>query len=108
LDERIRDEVSNQPGSLPLLEFLLTELWAKRASGMLLHEAYDAIGGVRKAIAERAERTFGTLAAAEQEEARWALLQLGQPRENAQDTRRRARLQQPRPPAPRATATAAP
>jgi Novel STAND NTPase 1/TIR domain/FHA domain len=94
LDERILDEVRKQPGSLPLLEFLLTELWAKRASGMLLHEAYDAIGGVRKAIAERAERAFGTLAAAEQEEARWALLQLVQPGENAEDTRRRASLEQ--------------
>jgi KaiC/GvpD/RAD55 family RecA-like ATPase len=94
LDERILDEVSKQPGSLPLLEFLLTELWAKRAGGLLLHEAYDAIGGVRKAIAERAERTFGALAAAEQEEARWALLQLVVPGENAEDTRRRASLEQ--------------
>jgi KaiC/GvpD/RAD55 family RecA-like ATPase len=94
LDERILDEVRKQPGSLPLLEFLLTELWAKREAGMLLHEAYDAIGGVRKAIAERAERTFGALAAAEQEEARWALLQLVQPGENAEDTRRRASLEQ--------------
>lgn len=94
LDERILDEVSKQPGSLPLLEFLLTELWAKRDRGMLLHEAYDAIGGVRKAIAERAERTFGALAAAEQEEARWALLQLVVPGENAEDTRRRASLEQ--------------
>jgi KaiC/GvpD/RAD55 family RecA-like ATPase len=94
LDERILDEVRKQPGSLPLLEFLLTELWTKRTGGMLLHEAYDAIGGVRKAIAERAERTFGALAAAEQEEARWALLQLVQPGENAEDTRRRASLEQ--------------
>jgi TIR domain len=94
LDERILDEVRKQPGSLPLLEFLLTELWEKRRAGMLLHEAYDAIGGVRRAIAERAERTFETLGMAEQEEARWALLQLVVPGENAEDTRRRASLEQ--------------
>jgi TIR domain/FHA domain len=94
LDDRILDDVRKQPGSLPMLEFLLTELWKQRRGGMLLHECYDAIGGVRKAIAERAERTFETLATAEQEEARWALLQLVEPGENAEDTRRRASLDQ--------------
>ena len=52
-----------------------------------MHEAYDAIGGVRKAIAERAEKAFESLSIAEREVARWALVQLVVPGENAEDSR---------------------
>ena len=94
LNDRILEDVGEQPGSLPLLEFLLTELWEKRRGGVLLHEAYDAIGGLRKAIAERAEKAFESLTAADQEVARWALVKLVEPGENAEDTRRRASFEQ--------------
>ena len=92
LDARILNDVGEEPGNLPLLEFLLTELWDKRRGGELLHEAYDVIGGVRRAIADRAERTFAELPASEQETARWTLLQLVAPGEGALNSRRRARL----------------
>jgi TIR domain/FHA domain len=94
LDRRILDEVGEEPGSLPLLEFLLYGLWERRREGLLLHEAYDAIGGVRKAIAERAEKAFESLALVEQEIARSALVQLVVPGENAEDSRRRVNLEQ--------------
>jgi tetratricopeptide (TPR) repeat protein len=94
LVERILDDVGQEPGALPLLEFLLTELWEKRHGGELLHEAYNAIGGVRRAIAERAEQAFARLSEPEQEAAHWALLALVVPGEGAEDTRRRALLQE--------------
>jgi tetratricopeptide (TPR) repeat protein/KaiC/GvpD/RAD55 family RecA-like ATPase len=94
LIERILDEVGEEPGSLPLVEFLLTELWEKRRNGELLHEAYTAIGGVRRAIAERAEQAFSRLSEQEQEAAHWALLALVVPGEGAEDTRKRAILQE--------------
>jgi hypothetical protein len=55
LVDRILEEVGSEPGNLPLLEFLLTELWAKRERGLLTHGAYATIGGVKGAIATRAE-----------------------------------------------------
>jgi len=91
---RILDDVGVEPGSLPLLEFLLTELWEKRRSGELFHEAYDAIGGVRRAIAERAEQSFARMAVGEQEATHWALMALVVPGDGAADTRRRAFLEE--------------
>jgi hypothetical protein len=35
-----------EPGVLPLLEFALTELWARRVDHTITHGAYTAIGGV--------------------------------------------------------------
>ena len=55
LVDRILEDVGGEPGTLPLLEFLLTELWARRERGLLTHGAYAAIGGVKGAIATRAE-----------------------------------------------------
>ncbi|HMM88021.1 toll/interleukin-1 receptor domain-containing protein [Bradyrhizobium sp.] len=94
LIDRILEDVGQEPGALPLLEFLLSELWEKRHNGELLHEAYNAIGGVRRAIAERAEQAFARLSAPEQEAAHWALLALVVPGEGAEDTRRRAQMQE--------------
>lgn len=62
LTERILADVAGEPGNLPLLEFALTELWnLQTAQGLLTHEAYEKIGGVRKAIAWRAESIFNDL-----------------------------------------------
>jgi tetratricopeptide (TPR) repeat protein len=92
LVKRILDDVGQEPGNLPLLEFLLTELWEKRHGPELELTAYEAIGGVRRAIAEQAEKTFQRLNSAEQEAAQSALLALVVPGEGTEDTRRRAAL----------------
>ena len=55
LVKRILDDVGEEPGNLPLLEFVLTELWEERRGGQLLHAAYEAMGEVQGAIARRAE-----------------------------------------------------
>jgi tetratricopeptide (TPR) repeat protein len=90
---RMLDDVGREPGNLPLLEFLLTELWEKRQGLELELAAYEAIGGVRRAIAEQAEKTFERLNSdVEREAARSALLTLVVPGEGTADTRRRAPL----------------
>jgi tetratricopeptide (TPR) repeat protein len=90
---RILDDVGREPGNLPLLEFLLTELWEKRQGLELELTAYEAIGGVRRAIAEQAEKTFDRLNSdVEREAARSALLALVVPGEGTADTGRRAVL----------------
>jgi len=45
LVNRILNDVGDEPGNLPLLEFVLKELWDNRHGGILLNETYDAKGG---------------------------------------------------------------
>ena len=82
--------MKEQPGSLPLLEFVLTELWQQRQGGQLSHEAYERIGGLQGAIARRAEEVFTALTVAEQQTARRVFLQLVHVGEGTETTRQRA------------------
>jgi DNA polymerase III delta subunit len=52
LVERILDAVGDEPGNLPLLEFVLTELWEKRRDGLLLNENYDTMVFARRLLPE--------------------------------------------------------
>jgi WD40 repeat protein len=89
LVERILDDIANEPGNLPLLQFALTELWEQQtAAGTLTHAAYDEIGGVQQALAGYAEQTFQTFSAPEQQQVRRILVQLVHPGEGREDTRR--------------------
>jgi WD40 repeat protein len=58
LTRRILDDVADEPGNLPLMEFALTELWVRRQHKLLTHAAYEEIGGVAGAIVQRAETVF--------------------------------------------------
>ncbi|MEO8392541.1 MAG: hypothetical protein ABI700_06080, partial [Chloroflexota bacterium] len=58
LVSRIITDVSAQPGSLPLLEYALTELFERRQDRLLTNAAYEAIKGVAGALAERAEELY--------------------------------------------------
>lgn len=58
LAKRILDDVGDEPGNLPLLEFVLKGLWEARRGGELHHETYDAMGGVDGAMASRAEEVW--------------------------------------------------
>ena len=55
LVDRIIDDAGAEPGQLPLVESLLTELWTRREGGSLTMAAYKAAGGVAGAVAKRAE-----------------------------------------------------
>lgn len=83
-------DVAEEPGNLPLLEFVLKRLWEDRERGMLTHAAYDAMGGLHGALAKRAETIFGQLTPLEQETVRKVFLQMVRPGEGGEDTRRRA------------------
>jgi tetratricopeptide (TPR) repeat protein len=62
LDDVLRDEAAQDTSLLPLLEFTLNELYDRRTDrGKLTFEAYQAIGGVKGALAQRAEATFLSL-----------------------------------------------
>lgn len=59
LDDRIRDAAAGNAAALPLLEFLLEELYKRRSQdNVLTFRAYDELGGVAGALARRAEEVF--------------------------------------------------
>ena len=61
LDEVIRDAAARNPGALPLLEFLLEELYKRRSSeDVLTFRAYEELGGVEGALAQRAEQVVAS------------------------------------------------
>ena len=82
-------DVSEQPGTLPLLQFALTELFERRENRTLTQESYQAIGGVFGAIAQRAEEIFQELDSQGREIARQLFLRLVSLGEGTEDTRRR-------------------
>jgi len=59
LDETIRDAAAGNAAALPLLEFLLEELYTRRsADNVLTFRAYEELGGVAGALAQRAEEVL--------------------------------------------------
>ncbi|WP_052888778.1 serine/threonine-protein kinase [Thermogemmatispora carboxidivorans] len=54
-------DIRDQPGALPLLEFTLDQLFEQRRGNRLTRRAYEAIGGVRGALARHAEATYAGL-----------------------------------------------
>ena len=96
LVQRILDAIADAPGDLPLLEFALTELSAQQtADGLLTHAAYEAIGEVKGAIANRADDTLSGLNPEQRRTVQGIftrLVQVARPDEAAADTRRRIEL----------------
>jgi WD40 repeat protein len=94
LVDTIIDDVSAQPGALPLLEHALFELFQRRRGVTLTLEGYRAAGGVEGALAKRAESVYAELDAEEKPLVRRVLLRLTQPGEGTVDTRRRSPLRE--------------
>lgn len=90
LVDRLLDEVGQEEGILPLLEFALTELWGHQQQQTLTHVAYEEIGQIKGALGAYAEKVYQRLSAAEQVLARRLFVQLVNPGVGAEDTRRRA------------------
>jgi WD40 repeat protein len=90
LTRRILTDVADRPGTLPLMEHLLVEVWQRRRGRTLTLEAYAASGGVEGALARRANSIYGGMSPERQVVARRVLLRLTQPGEGTEDTRRRA------------------
>ena len=62
LDLLIEDEAVNAPHALPLLEFMLEELYQRRRDGRVLTlDAYDELGGLNGALGKRADQVFDEL-----------------------------------------------
>jgi WD40 repeat protein len=90
LTDKLIDDVWGEEGSLPLLEFALTQLWSKQQNGLLTHQAYLEIGGVSSALANHAETVYANLSETEQKQAQQIFLQLVRLGEETKATRRLA------------------
>ncbi|MCC7210148.1 MAG: WD40 repeat domain-containing protein [Anaerolineae bacterium] len=84
------DEVAAQPGALPLFQYALTEAFEARQDHALTPHAYQAIGGLRGALARRADDVYAGLSTGEQAASRQLFLRLVTLGEGVEDTRRRA------------------
>ncbi|GAB4510878.1 MAG: hypothetical protein OHK0046_08210 [Anaerolineae bacterium] len=89
LAQRILEDVRRQPGSLPLLQYALKELFERRRGSRLTMQAYEAIGGVQGALAQRAEQIYTGLNPAQQAIMRRVLLRLIEVSDTGEATRRR-------------------
>lgn len=79
LVERLLRDLRHTPNPLPLLEFTLAELWERRRSGLLTHEAYELLGGVSQALADYADRIWAGLEPETKATAERLLVQLARP-----------------------------
>ena len=91
LVDRILDDVGEEPGNLPLLEFALTTLWEQQSGRRLSHTDYESIARVEGALTRHADAVYAALSPAERERARRLFTQLVRPGEGTEDTRRLAR-----------------
>ncbi len=82
-------DLGDQPGTLPLLQYALTELYEKRDGDALTKSAYQEIGGVIGALGRRAEDVFTKLDSGSQAIAKQLFLRLVTLGEGVEDTRRR-------------------
>ena len=87
VDQMIAD-VDGSPGSLPLLQYTLTELWRQRTEERLTLSAYTRLGGVKRTLQKRADEVYESLATEEQQTAKRIFLELTQLGEGTEDTRR--------------------
>ena len=76
LVEAVLDEVSGQPGALPLLSAALVRTWQNRAGSRLTLDGYHRGGGVGAALEAMAEEAYAALPPAAQVAARRLLLRM--------------------------------
>ncbi|WP_138500249.1 eIF2A-related protein [Nostoc sp. PA-18-2419] len=98
LSNSILDDVQGEPGAMPLLQHALLEMWKRRHGRWLQCVEYEAIGGVKMAIAQTADDVYNVLSASEQDQVKNIFIRLTRLDESAlegekrRDTRRRVWL----------------
>ncbi|HFQ93446.1 MAG TPA: hypothetical protein ENK32_05520, partial [Anaerolineae bacterium] len=89
LVEQLIQDVLGEPAALPLLQFTLLQLWARRQRNQLTWTAYEELGGAQQALAAIADALYENLSPAEQRISRRIFLALVQPDPAADVTSRR-------------------
>lgn len=89
---RLIHDTAGRPGTLPLLQYTLTELFDRRLGELLTNEAYDELGGLAGSVAATAERVHADLDDEERVTARRLFGQLAL-LEGGVETRRRVGIE---------------
>ncbi|MBD2775793.1 caspase family protein [Iningainema tapete] len=90
LVEVLLRELNQSAGDLPLLEFVLEQLWQHRQAGELTLQAYQQqLGGIKGALERSCQAVYQNLDSEARECAKWVFLSLTQLGEGTEDTRRR-------------------
>ena len=85
-------DAADRSGTLPLLEFALTELFDQRTRAALTLDGYRALGGIRGVLSRSAEAIYGGLSHDEQQVATQVFLHLVQLGVGTTESRRRLPL----------------
>ncbi|MBD2340125.1 hypothetical protein H6G64_24465 [Calothrix sp. FACHB-156] len=96
LKQQLINDVEDYPGSLPLLQYTLTELWREsrnQSDEVLSLKTYEDLGRVEGTLQKRADAVFGSLSPTEKIVTRRIFLELTQMGETT-DVRRRVRLRE--------------
>lgn len=91
LVDRIVEEVADQAGALPLLQYALTEMFEGRDGDVLTADEYGARGGIVGALGHGAEELYRSLAPAARTAAQQVFLRLLTVDASGELTRRRVR-----------------
>ncbi len=89
LVKQMVEDVQGSPGSLPLLQYTLTELWERKLVNRLTLSEYNRLGGVKGSLQKQANLIFQDFSEAEKKVAKRIFLELTQLGEGTEDTRRR-------------------
>jgi WD40 repeat protein/serine/threonine protein kinase len=89
LTDQLIADVQREVGSLPLLQYTLSELFERRKANVLTHTAYKELEGISGALAKRADETYDSLTDEQKFIAQRVLLRLVTLGEGIEDTRRR-------------------
>lgn len=89
LVEVLLTELNHSAGDLPLLQFVLEQLWERRQPGQLTLSSYQQFGGLKGALERKAQAVYESLDPEAQSCARWIFLALTHLGEGTEDTRRR-------------------
>ena len=84
LIKQMKLDLADSPGSLPLLQYTLTELWKQRHENCLTFSSYLDLGGIQGTLEKRANEIYDSLNPTEQQIVQRIFLQLTQPGEGTE------------------------
>ncbi|MBM0742878.1 caspase family protein [Phormidium sp. CLA17] len=96
LIKQMKIDVADSAASLPLVQYTLTELWYRsqnQGDNRLTFADYLDLGGIQQALEKRANQVYDALTSNEQQIAQRIFLQLTQPGEDTEPTRRQVNKQ---------------
>ena len=93
VDQLVTD-VLGEPAALPLLQFMLLQLWEHRDRNRVTYHAYQQLGGGRGALAHSADEFYTNLIPEDQETAKRILLKMVRPSTGLEVTNNRIRQQE--------------